>query len=100
VAVRLVIDSAAVESLTTERLVFLAVGEVADQLAQAIAARAPKRSGDSAASIHAEPAPLPADGYRVSWDRRHFYLSFANTGTRSERSRHFVDDALASFQGS
>ncbi len=97
-AVRVRIDEAAVAALAADPHVLAGVGQVADQIAQAMAARAPRRSGAGARSIHAEPAPNPVDGFRVSWDQDHFYMSFQNDGTNHQRARHFVEDALQRFQ--
>lgn len=95
---RVVLDESAIAALATDPGVLRAVGAVADDVAGVIAAAAPKRTGRGAASIHAEPAPNPADGFRVSWDRDHFYMSFQNNGTTHQRARRFVEEALARFR--
>lgn len=97
-AVRVDIDERAIADLLTDPQVVAAIGEVADRVAGVVAARAPRRTGGGADSIHAEPADDPADGFRVSWDRDHFYMSFQNDGTAHQRARHFVEDALAQFR--
>lgn len=97
-AVRVVIDHQAVAELLTDPQVVAGIGQVADRVADAMAAKAPRRTGAGAASIHAEPADAVADGFRVSWDGDHFYMSFQNDGTTHQRARHFVEQALAQFR--
>lgn len=95
---RVVVDEASVAALATDPAVLAQVGNVADRVADAIASAAPKRTGAAARSVHAEPAPNPADGFRVSWDRGHYYMSFQNDGTAHQRALHFVDQALSKFR--
>lgn len=73
-----------------ERLVgdLLPVGH---RVAQRAAQQAPKRSGEGAASIHAE---VVGDEVRVSWDRQHFYLYFHEVGTSRMNARPFLRPAL------
>lgn len=100
--VRVVIDAAALAQLASDPQVLAAVGEFAeDQVAARMRARADSVLGGSSAgpeSIHAEPAPDPADGFRVSWDRRHFYLSFAELGTEHEPARPFARPTADEFR--
>lgn len=96
--VRVRVDERAVADLLRNPQVQAAIGEVADRLGDSIAARAPRRSGRGAASIHAEPDPDLPGAFRVSWDKPYFYLSFQNDGTVHQRARHFVEDALAQFR--
>lgn len=91
---RVVLDQAAIAAFAADPAVLRAVGDVAEDVAVGMRATAPKRTGAAAASIHVEPAPNAADGFRVSWDRQHFYLGFAETGTRDERARPFIARAV------
>lgn len=88
---RVVLDEAAIAALATDPQILAAVGDVADRFAATLAGAAPKRTGASARSVHAEPAPNPADGFRVSWDRQHFYVSLAH-------GLDFVDRAISQFR--
>jgi HK97 gp10 family phage protein len=93
---RVVLHEAAIADLARDPAVLRAVGEVAEQVASRMRATAPKRTGAAAASIRSEPAPDPADGFRVSWDRDHFYLGFSESGTVHQRPRPFVERAAES----
>lgn len=88
---RVVVDEAAIAALATDPAILAQVGKVADRVADAIGSAAPKRTGAAARSVHAEPAPNPADGFRVSWDRSHYYVSLAH-------GLDFVDRALSQFR--
>lgn len=61
------------------------------------AALAPKRTGAGARSIRAEYAAAVDGGreVRVSWDRDHFYMSFAEFGTEHQRATPFLRPAAA-----
>lgn len=93
---RVVLDEPAIAALATDPAVLRAVGEIAEQVATRMRVTAPRRTGRGAESIHAEPAPNPADGFRVSWDRDHFYMSFNNGGTAHQHGRHFAEQAAES----
>lgn len=90
---RVVLDQAAIAALAHDPAVLRAVGNVAEDVAARMRATAPRRTGRGADSIHAEPVPNPADGFRVSWDRQHFYMSFANDGTAHQRAQRFAEQA-------
>ncbi len=67
------------------------------EVANDAAALAPKRTGAGARSIRAEYATA-ADGgreVRVSWDRDHFYMGFAEFGTEHQRATPFLRPAAA-----
>ncbi len=67
------------------------------EVANDAAALAPKRTTLGAQSIRAEYAIGP-DGrreVRVSWDRDHFYMSFAEFGTEHQRATPFLRPAAA-----
>jgi HK97 gp10 family phage protein len=66
------------------------VAEGADLVVQAARARAPKRTGAGAASIHKE---RRGDGYAVSWDPAHDYMRFLEFGTEEITPRPFLRPA-------
>ena len=64
---------------------------VAENVVERARQAAPKRTGEGAASIHAE----EVDGeVRVGWDRDHFYLGFFELGTSKMSARPFLRPAL------
>lgn len=80
---------AAVKALDRDRDVLQTLQAPADAAAAMMARRAPKDTGGGARSIHAELDPgLP--GWRVGWDKAHFYLSFAELGTEHQPARPFA----------
>lgn len=55
---------------------------------------APKRTGAGARSIHHEIGQDPGGPFvRVSWDRRHFYMSFHEFGTSEQNATPFLRPA-------
>lgn len=65
------------------------------QVAGDARAKAPKRTGAGAASIHAESVlDGPEITAHISWDRDHFYMSFQDLGTQTLPPLHFLEDAL------
>jgi HK97 gp10 family phage protein len=74
-----------------------ALRPAADAVAEAAKARAPRRTGKGADSIHAERTG-PAE-YKVSWDQEHFYMQFAELGTEKETARPFLRSALDTIGG-
>lgn len=95
-AVRVVLDQAAIDALASDPEVLAGVGEVADRVAERMAARAPKDTGGGAESIHAEPDP-DEPGFRVGWDQDHFYLGFHELGTEHQPARPFARPAADEF---
>lgn len=93
---RVVLHESAIADLARDPAVLRAVGDVAEQVATRMRATAPRRTGRGADSIHVEPAPDSADGFRVSWDRDHFYLGFSELGTVHQRARPFAEQAARS----
>jgi HK97 gp10 family phage protein len=77
-----VLDSPEVGRLTAE---------AADRIVEVAQARAPKRTGAGAASIHKE---RDGDGYAISWDPAHDYMRFAEFGTAKETPRPFLRSAV------
>jgi HK97 gp10 family phage protein len=96
-AVRVVLDQAAIDALASDPQVLAAVGEIADAVADRMRERAPKDTGAGAESIHAEPAPDAADGFRVSWDEDHFYMGFAELGTEHQPATPFARPTADEF---
>lgn len=69
--------------------------EVGDEVAETAAGFAPKRTGEGAASIHAETDVDDESAYAdVSWDRDHFYLGFAEVGTEHQAPTPFLRPGL------
>jgi hypothetical protein len=66
-----------------------------DLTAYDAAARAPKRTGAGAASIHAESVlDGPEVTARISWSQDRFYMYFHDLGTVHLPAQHFLEDAL------
>lgn len=67
---------------------------VGPAIAEDAAAMAPKRTGAGAASIHSELVE-DASGpvVRVSWDKAHFYMGFAELGTSRQSATPFLRPA-------
>lgn len=67
-----------------------ALAAAADAVVNDAQVRAPKASGEGAASIHKEKSD---EGYRVSWDPTFFYMRFHELGTEHEPARPFLRPA-------
>lgn len=63
----------------------------AERVVQLARARAPKRTGAGAASIHKE---RRGDGYAISWDPAHDYMRFLEFGTEEITPRPFLRSAV------
>lgn len=71
------------------------------EVAKRAAAAAPRDSGDGAASIHPELFLIDGEAHvRVSWDRAHFYMGFAEVGTEHQPPRPFLGPAARQIVGS
>lgn len=90
------VDGSAVRALESDPAVLAAVGDAADAVAERMRQRAPKATGAGARSIHAEPDP-DEPGFRVSWDRDHFYMAFAELGTERQAATPFARPAADEF---
>lgn len=67
---------------------------VGDDIAADAAAAAPKRTGEGAASIHAETGTDTDGPYvLVSWDKTHFYMAFHELGTSRQSATPFLRPA-------
>ena len=64
-------------------------------------ARAPKLTGEAAATIHSEVVQVEGQGATVAVgpDREHFYLQFAEWGTATKPARPFMRPAWDSHRG-
>lgn len=94
-AVRFVPDPAAIAALAKDPQILAGVREVAEAAADRMRKRAPENTGAGARSIHVEPDP--DEGFRVGWDREHYYLSFTEFGTEHEPARPFVRPTVDEF---
>lgn len=94
---RIVLFPRAVADLQADPDVLHGTAEIADSVAAEMRRRAPRDTGRGAESIHAEPAPDPRDGFRVSWDEAHFYLSFHEYGTQRLAARPFARPTADEF---
>lgn len=72
------------------------------QVAEVAAGLAPKSpgGGEGAKSIRAEMAKTADADFevRVSWDRDHFYMGFAEFGTEHQKATPFLRPAAGRFQ--
>lgn len=62
---------------------------------------APKRTGGGARSISVVrwyDKTTQTVAFRISWDRRHFYMIFPEEGTSKMSARHFMKRAAAQVQ--
>jgi HK97 gp10 family phage protein len=71
------------------------LAEAAERVVQVAQARAPKRTGAGAASIHKE---RHGDGYAVSWDPAHNYMAYAEFGTEKETAQPFLRPAARAVE--
>ena len=91
---RFVVDQQAVDALGKDPKILAGLREVAEAAAARMRKRAPANTGRGAASIHVEPDP---DGFRIGWDRQHYYMSFQEFGTEDEPARPFMRPTVDEF---
>lgn len=92
---RLELDQAAVDDLGFDDEALALLQDVGDLVADGARTLAPQRTGEGAASIHAEVEVDDESGFAdVSWDRDHFYMGFAETGTSHQPATPFLRPAL------
>lgn len=85
------LDRRAIEALKTDEDVARALEDFAGPIVREAQARAPKRTGALAASIHAERADdLNEETVHIGWSRRRFYGYFHERGTRYLPARPFL----------
>ena len=94
--IRVVVDRAALDSLATDPGVLAGVEQVAEAAAGKMRGRAPKDTGEGAASIHVEPDP-DDPGFRIGWDPDHFYMLFPEFGTEQQPARPFMRPTADEF---
>lgn len=94
-ATRLVLDRRAIAGIAADQSGRAATVAATEPVVTDARRMAPKRTGAGAASIHAEYG-RDRRGWHgdVSWDQRHFYMRFAELGTRKQRARPFLRPAL------
>jgi HK97 gp10 family phage protein len=69
------------------------------EVARVAALLAPKRTGQSARSIRAELVTVGGvPEVRISWDKDHFWMGFAELGTQHQRATPFLRPAAARYQ--
>lgn len=91
------VNRAEIEALAKDPRVLAEIGETtAEPLAEAIAARAPKDTGEAAATIHSEPDP-DEPGFKVGWSPDAFYLRFHELGTEHQPARPFARPTADEF---
>jgi HK97 gp10 family phage protein len=94
--IRVLVDQSALDALGTDPGVLAGVGLIAEAAAAVMRERAPKDTGEGAASIHAEPDP-DEPGFRVGWDPDSFYLLFHEYGTEHQPARPFARPTADEF---
>jgi HK97 gp10 family phage protein len=94
--VRITVDQAAIDALAKNPGVLAGVEEVAEAAADLMRKRAPKDSGEGAASIHVEPDD-DEPGFRIGWDPDHFYMLFPEFGTEQQPARPFMRPTADEF---
>lgn len=87
--IRVTVDQAALASLDTDPAILAAVREIAEDAAKTMRNRAPKDTGEAAATIHVEP-DTDDPGFRIGWHPDAFYLSFHEFGTEHLPARPFM----------
>ena len=94
---RFALDQSAIDDLAFDEDTLDMLQDVGDIVADEARGRAPEQTGAGAASIHAEVESDAESGYAdVSWDKDHFYLGFAETGTVHQPATPFLRPALDS----
>lgn len=94
---RVVVHESELERLKSDPRVLAGVGGIAHAVALDMRRRAPKKTGAGAESIHSVPAEEASDGFRVSWDKDHFYMSFQEYGTERMAARPFARPTADEF---
>lgn len=94
--IRVTVDQAALKDLAHEPDVLAGVEKVAEAAAARMRDRAPKDTGEGAASIHVEPDE-DEPGFRIGWDPDHFYLSFHEFGTQHQPAEPFMRPVADEF---
>jgi len=94
---RIEIDEAAIRALEKDPHVLAAIeNTVVPAVVAEMKRRAPKATGAGAESIDYEPDP-DGSGFRVSWDKDHFYMYFAEVGTEHQPAQPFARPTADDF---
>ena len=94
---RVEVNAAAVKALQRDPGVLAAVeSQVIPAVVAEMKRRAPKDTGAGAESIGYEPDP-DGHGFRVTWDKDHFYMAFPELGTEHQPARPFARPTADDF---
>ena len=94
---RVEIDEAAVRALESDPRILAAIdAEINPAVVARMRQRAPKATGAGAESIHSEPDP-DEPGFRISWDKDHFYMAFHELGTEHQPATPFARPTADEF---
>lgn len=90
-----VLHQSAINNLAFDSPVKNAVDQLGEEVAADARQAAPKRTGEGAQSIRHD-VVQGRDGWeaRISWDRDHFYMMFAELGTSRQAATPFLRPAL------
>jgi HK97 gp10 family phage protein len=95
---RVVLRQHEIDAMATDPWVADMLLEFGDAVAVDAAARAPKRTGAGAASIHAESVlDGPEITAHIGWSRDQWYMRFPDLGTSRIPAQHFLENALEGF---
>lgn len=93
--VRVDLDKHAIAELDSDDAAEDLAQDVGDRVASRARHLAPKRTGEGAASIHAETDVDDESAYAdVSWDKDHYYMYFQEVGTEKMPAHPFLRPAL------
>ena len=93
--VRLTFDRAAIRDIADDRGALGVSMRAGEQMADYMRLLAPKNTGEGARSIQPYPGHDAAGWYAdVSWDQTHYYMIFAEYGTRSRPEEPFARPAM------
>lgn len=91
-------DHSALAGITGDPALMGQLLEIGDQIAAEARSTAPRRTGQGADSIHAEPQPGADPEVRVSWEREKYYMAFQERGTVRLPARPFLIPAADRYK--
>lgn len=91
-------DHSALAAITADPHVMAELLEIGERIAAEARSRAPRRTGQGADSIHAEPQPGTAPEVHVSWERDKYYMAFQERGTVRLPARPFLIPAADRYK--
>lgn len=91
-------DLGALAAITADPHVMAELLEIGEKVAADARSHAPRRTGQGADSIHAEPQPGAAPEVRVSWERDRYYMAFQERGTVRLPARPFLTPAADRYK--